>query len=663
MIYTFYKKNINKAFCLKNKNIKNGVFLLTLFLLLINVGFGQNNTIFSGIVIDNIDKTPIPFCNVYIENTSIGTITNENGAFRLTVPKYINKNLCISFIGYKTKKIPLKKLKHEDNIITLSKDEIELAEIVIMPDSTLLTFLQKAYRAIDKNYPKVPSKLKGFYRETQYNENNEYLYFSEAILSIFKNSYQFSNDPGQVEVIVSRKKSFPIYKKTNNVKYYGGAFIPLNLDFVQKRIDFITPKHFDKYAYRLSNITKLDGRTLYEISFDTNNDSLKGSCKGKFYIDKESLAYIMAEYELTERGIKKYNNLNINAHEGIKKCYYIQYFYFKNKWQLKYCRHNENAINKTYKSKLKRANEFLTTDIITDLVKPIPYEKQLGYFDVFLDKAMLYDSTNWKDYNIVKTNNDLLYSIEQAKGVFSQEIDASEEIRLLKFIKNFNFDFTLHTQFNQTSPSHYNIIFQPNNNQIFQNTGDLNNKQHWDFGMRMGYMLNKKWEVYYYNAVNLTDNYLNLNNFGFSYIACLKNKGRQIFMDLGINYYFLNSGYLLGNFDNNSGSFKAGDTKIDADKLALYCGIKENGIAPEITFRTKLKGYYHLIFTGGYYFPVTTKDRVFIEEKSGFILTRRIGDIPLNNNDIELIENNNNISSTMFSPGNFYLQIGIEFKL
>ena len=201
--------------------LKTKLILLTILVSLhFFSSFSQNRNVYSGKVIDSSDNTPVPFCNVYIEESGIGTVTNNDGEFRISLPARVYNNLCFSFIGYKTKKIPMKSLLGKDNIIRLSKDKIALDEIVIMPDSTLLGFLRKAYRAIEHNYPQYPTNMEGFYRETKSTEKGEYLYFSEALLNLFKDSYKRKSGQGQVEILESRKKDFPKYRDVLNVRFY-----------------------------------------------------------------------------------------------------------------------------------------------------------------------------------------------------------------------------------------------------------------------------------------------------------------------------------------------------------------------------------------------------------------------------------------------------------
>lgn len=58
-----------------------------------------------GVVTDETGA-PFPFVNVFVEsNVTIGTITNDKGEYRLTVPP--NSSLSFAFVGYRTLTFPL----------------------------------------------------------------------------------------------------------------------------------------------------------------------------------------------------------------------------------------------------------------------------------------------------------------------------------------------------------------------------------------------------------------------------------------------------------------------------------------------------------------------------------------------------------------------------
>jgi outer membrane receptor for ferrienterochelin and colicins len=98
------------------------------FLLLSTLSFGQS--ISGKIRAKNGDE--IPYANVYLKKTKIGTSSNENGFYELKNVLKDSYTLIVSSIGYKTKSIKIK-ITSDEKItknITLSEDD-SLDEIVI----------------------------------------------------------------------------------------------------------------------------------------------------------------------------------------------------------------------------------------------------------------------------------------------------------------------------------------------------------------------------------------------------------------------------------------------------------------------------------------------------------------------------------------------------
>lgn len=610
--------------------------------------FGQQNYLFSGLILDSSDKTPIPFCNVYAENTSVGTITNNTGKFRIAIPLKTSQNLCVSFIGYKTKTIPVSSLKNNDNIIYLEKDPININEVVIVPDSTLLSFLRKAFRNIKHNYPDEPTKLCGFYRETKLTDSNEYLYFSEAMLNVYKKSYQAINDPGQIEVIESRKKVFPISKDVNNVKFYGGAFIPLSTDIVRRKFEFINPKNFDKYSYSLSNTFKQDGRIIYEITFDTKNDSLKGKYKGKFFLDKESLAYIKCEYANTERGIKEYNSSNFTPYKGIERNFFVQYFFYNGKWHLKYCKIFGKGINTQYESKLNYADEFLTTQVLTDTIESIPYEKRLGYYDIFLDEAVSYSETDWKDYNLIKADDDLLFSIDQSKQVFEKNVEMNEENKILSFMRRFSFNYGLLLFENKIPSGDYEILLD--NSILNQNLKD----KEYILGLdaTIAYNLNRNFSVKFSTSSSFDKNiHYEYYGLGFGYLKNIKPKGKPLFLKIDLFGYYDYLGIL---FDKALNNIEYNNELIDKSKMETSIGKISYGIKPQLSFSYQATRFTEIYFYTSYNLNLSEEYRIkFIEESGLFKKTykKNIIDGTVNYNGSSLNEKNIDMNPLTFGIG------------
>ena len=86
-----------------------------------------------GKVVDSVTQKGIPYVNIGFPSHSIGTSTNEEGAFIFKVPKErVRDTLVLSSIGYATVKILLKNFDAPRNLTVLMKPfTINLNEVVI----------------------------------------------------------------------------------------------------------------------------------------------------------------------------------------------------------------------------------------------------------------------------------------------------------------------------------------------------------------------------------------------------------------------------------------------------------------------------------------------------------------------------------------------------
>ena len=106
------------------------IFLSTLLAFTIGLGFGQNFTV-SGKVVDSTSKEPLAFASVFCQNTTLGTATNKEGAFSLTI-KEGGYDLVITYTGYKSQLIRISpEMKTTEMQIELVKQEKSIEEVVI----------------------------------------------------------------------------------------------------------------------------------------------------------------------------------------------------------------------------------------------------------------------------------------------------------------------------------------------------------------------------------------------------------------------------------------------------------------------------------------------------------------------------------------------------
>ena len=96
----------------------------------------MNQITISGIVKDKESGETLPFANVFIKDTNIGTTTNGDGFFTLFNVPSENSTIQVQYLGYKVETLTLTKEIVKDKItILLAPDFNKLDEVVINTDS------------------------------------------------------------------------------------------------------------------------------------------------------------------------------------------------------------------------------------------------------------------------------------------------------------------------------------------------------------------------------------------------------------------------------------------------------------------------------------------------------------------------------------------------
>ncbi|MNS23487.1 TonB dependent receptor [compost metagenome] len=121
----------------------NRFLLILLFLSVSLSGFAQELFIIKGQVMAQDDKLPIPGASVYVdkstvgqrtgvpgvvENSAIGTITDSEGRFTLSVPKG-TEFLTVSFLGFNSRRVPV--LNKPYVVVYMESVRSELTEVIV----------------------------------------------------------------------------------------------------------------------------------------------------------------------------------------------------------------------------------------------------------------------------------------------------------------------------------------------------------------------------------------------------------------------------------------------------------------------------------------------------------------------------------------------------
>ncbi len=134
---------------------------------------------------------PIESASIYVQNTTIGTVSNADGKFVLQVPlQFESDTLVISSIGYKSFKTTVSDFDNTQEIY-LEEDVASLDEIVLVAETRPKTgndIVLKALEKLSVNMPEQPYLQKGFLRHKERNRK-EFKWLIESAITVYDSAY------------------------------------------------------------------------------------------------------------------------------------------------------------------------------------------------------------------------------------------------------------------------------------------------------------------------------------------------------------------------------------------------------------------------------------------------------------------------------------------
>jgi hypothetical protein len=372
---------------------------------------------FTGKVIDNTTKKPIVFANVYLIGSSLGTVTNAEGEFVLKVPvTELNRKVGFSYLGYNNMVIALTEMKDKDNVVKLETSAVSLDAVVIRTDDPL-DLLSMAFRKISENYKSDPEMLIGFYRETV-KQNKSYVAVAEAVLDVYKSSYNSMMDFDRVQIYKGRKSQDVKKMDTLMFKLQGGPRTSFLLDVVKNPGELLSEDYLENYNFRFAGFATIDGRDNYVIEFDQKENVDLPLYKGRIYLDTKNMAFSRLEFSLSDKALvlassdlvrKKPMDLRVDV---LGATYLVNYRILNDKWYLNHVRSELtfrcNWKKKRYNSTYTTALEMAVTDRDTININKSRYRDQSKSSDIFADKVNAYKDENyWGEYNYIKPDESI----------------------------------------------------------------------------------------------------------------------------------------------------------------------------------------------------------------------------------------------------------------
>lgn len=368
-------------------------------------------SVLEGLLIDKDTREPLDAATIGLEGTSIGTISNANGKFRLSIPDSLSRGLiCFSHLGYIPQNLKSSILIGNHTTIALEPRSIPLQEIVIRIINPI-HLLKDVRLKRDVNYIQHPFYLTSFYREG-IERKNTLVGLTEAIFKIYKPGYKPFAASDQVKLLKMRKISSLMTDDTIIAKMKSGINASLMLDIMQNLPDFLDPEEQSVYTYISTGLITIEGKTAQIINFEQQKGVAEPLYKGNIYIDTETHSLLRIDFEINPNHIskatymlieRKSKNIKISPHKVI---YSVSYKSLNGQYYISHVRGN------LYFKMKKRGQIFGSTSLHTwfelvtgkiDQNNVVRFAKNetLSPKSIFADTKFRYDKDFWENYNFI----------------------------------------------------------------------------------------------------------------------------------------------------------------------------------------------------------------------------------------------------------------------
>ncbi len=376
-----------------------------------------NYFIVSGTVKDKQTKKKLEYVNISVPGTNVGTITNSDGEFTIKVQDSLQAKVVeISHIGYYNYRIALTGNDMVDENVMLTQNANVLEEVVVRAHDPRM-LVEEAMNRIGKNYSEKPTLLTGFYRETA-QKGKRYINISEAIIDVYKTPYDEDASRDRVQIFKGRSLLSQKASDTLIVKLLGGPNLSLYVDIVKNPDILLDKTTLGYFSFRMEESVVMDNRPQYVISFQPQAILPYALHYGKLYIDKESLAFTRAEFNLNMEDRDKATSAILKKKPAglrfrpVEVSFLVTYKQVNGKSYLNYIR-NEVRFKCDWKRRLFSTNyamvsEMVVTDSKDQAVNAIPYKMSFKSSQSLSDKVSDFRDENfWGSYNIIEPTESL----------------------------------------------------------------------------------------------------------------------------------------------------------------------------------------------------------------------------------------------------------------
>lgn len=385
------------------------LFTLLTAVLITSTAFSQVKT---GVILSSMDKTPVAYANIYSKNSTSGTITNDEGNYKLiyTDP---SDSIIISHLGYG------KVIYHINNFFEKLTDTIYLKPSVVVLKEIIVfggdprEIISKAVNNLKTNYPTDQNNIKAHFRSIV-KENEEFVFFTDGATLIQNASYLSKKNQ------VSKVQVYDVRSSSNKSQVFTAfkAILENNIN----AIDFFKNKPFlskdlNNYVFKVDRIMPYDNYLVYAIKFEPKQGlKRKFVFTGTLFVETKTYAFVKMDYTIAALSEKFTLVRNKGLHNEYIQTYLtdkyeILFRPFQGKWVISYI-NTETLSTIKFTSDNKQINIFLIQELLVSSTeangsKDIDESKTIAIKDDITKYSNFFDETMWKEFNQILPNKEM----------------------------------------------------------------------------------------------------------------------------------------------------------------------------------------------------------------------------------------------------------------
>ena len=631
------------------------------------------NAVLRGVVLDAETHQPIPYAQVGVADNRIGTSTNEDGRFALSIPPaYAQERLTVALLGYRSYRQPLPPLPGPELRIELHLSPAALGEVQVT--GSVLGIVREAVARIPRNYPGRPTQLTGFYRESDNDSLGRPRYLVEGLLTVYKAPYQQRTNDGEVQIRQSRKVDLRPAGELVRIDWAGGPFIAHRADFVHSRAQFITPARFRDYDYRLAPGSTYQDRPVYVITFGPKPGNRRATFEGRLYIDQDSYAFLGAEWHLTKAGRAR----DAAESRALRVTYqpYAGHWHLKSVWW-------KTAARLPLSPLLYYFGEFLTTCIDTAQAPRPTYLEQAQFNDVFVRNTVAYDSAFWQSHTTLLPPEALRQALldqarqRRADSLFRQPeaaADASStrsasspqaESGWTRLFSRLSYGVSVGGLPVAVAAGQIALDLAPAGYRLRAQglTTVAAQRLVWWHSAEYGYDLTPNLRLRLATQQVFRQFEGQGWEVGLSYQRNLNPRHRPVFGRAGLAFTRLSVARSLGTHANPDDDLRLAGTHLGADELAVQLQARTTAVQPKLGLGFELSHRLELVADAGYLLPLRTSSQLQVEESSGFFLTRSAATLGLPASEADLRLNGQPLTTAPWQLSRWVLGVGLLLRV